>query len=71
MEFQGVVKPRRRGGWIARGLVIEQRSGQRFETQVGPREFPDKPSGIAWLTEAATGLGIGKPAIATLALSGR
>jgi hypothetical protein len=71
MEFQGMVKPRRRGGWIARGVVVEQRSGQRFETQVGPREFADGPASIAWLTEAAVLLGIGKPAIATLTLIGR
>ena len=71
MEFQGVVKPRRRGGWVARGVVVEQRSGQRFETQVGPREFPDKPAGVAWLTAEAGRLGIGEPAIAMLAGSAR
>ena len=71
MEFQGVVKPRRRGGWIARGIVVEQRSGQRFETQIGPKEFADKPASVAWLTEAAARLGIGKPSIATLAVAGR
>jgi hypothetical protein len=70
MEFQGMVKPRRRGGWIARGLVVEQRFGQRFETQIGPREFPDQGAGVAWLTEAAARLQIVKPAIVTLAAAG-
>ena len=71
MKFQGMVKPRRRGGWIARGLVLEQRSGQLFETQIGPKEFADKVASVAWLTEAAARLGIAKPAIAMLATAGR
>jgi hypothetical protein len=71
MEFQGVVKPRRRGGWIARGLIVEQRFGQRVETQIGPKEFADQPASVAWLTEAAARLGIGQPVIATMAFSVR
>jgi hypothetical protein len=71
MEFQGVVKPRRRGGWIARGLIVEQRSGQRFETQIGPREFADQGAGLTWLTEAASRLEISEPAIVTLSAGGR
>jgi hypothetical protein len=71
MEFKGTVKPRRRGGWIARGLVVEHRFGQVFETQIGPREFTDKPACVAWLNDAAARLGIGRPHIATLVTSGR
>ena len=71
MEFTGTVKPRRRGGWIARGLIVEHRFGQVFETQIGPREFRDKPASVAWLSEAATRLGFARPHIATLATSGR
>ena len=71
IEFQGVVKPRRRGGWIARGLIVEQRFGQRVATQIGPREFADQPAGVAWLTEIAARLEVGGPAIATFAVAGR
>ena len=66
MEFKGIVKPHRRGGWVARGLLIEQRFGQIFETQIGPREFGDRLASVAWLTDAAKGLGIGRPRIETL-----
>jgi hypothetical protein len=69
MEFSGTVRPARRGGWIARGVIIEQRSGQVFETQVGPRQFSDRPDSVAWLKERAVRLGFGKPAIAVLANS--
>lgn len=71
MEFSGIVKPRRRGGWIARGVIVEQRFGQIVETQIGPREFADQPASVAWLSEAAARLGIVQPAIATMAGSGR
>jgi hypothetical protein len=71
MEFNGIVKPRRRGGWIARGLVVEQRFGQLVETQIGPREFADQSASVTWLTDAARRLGIGRPQIATLTVSRR
>jgi hypothetical protein len=66
MNFKGTVKPRRRGGWIARGLIVEERHGQVFETQVGPREFAEKKAGSSWLEEVAKQLGYGKPTIAVL-----
>ncbi len=71
MEFSGIVKPRRRGGWIARGLIVEQRFGQLFETQIGPREFADQSASVTWLADAAMRLGIGRPQIATLAATRR
>jgi hypothetical protein len=64
MNFKGTVKPRRRGGWIARGLIVEERSGQIFETQVGPREFADAKACSIWLAAVAKQLGCGRPAIA-------
>jgi len=66
MNFKGTVKPRRRGGWIARGLIVEERSGQVFETQVGPREFDEPKASADWLREVARTMGYSKPAIAVL-----
>jgi hypothetical protein len=71
MQFNGTIKPRRRGGWIARGVIVEHRFGQIFETQVGPREFADQPSCVAWLADAAKRLGARRPRIATLVASDR
>lgn len=71
MEFRGTVKPRRRGGWIARAVLVEQRFGQLVETQIGPKELPDQPTCVVWLTDAAVRFGAGQPKIVTLAGSGR
>jgi hypothetical protein len=66
MNFKGTVKPRRRGGWIARGLIIEERYGQVFETQVGLREFDEPKASSDWLREVAKNMGYTKPAIVVL-----
>ena len=71
MEFSGTVKPRRRGGWIARGVILEQRFGQIVETQVGPKELPDRDTCVAWLNHAAAQLGIERPRIATASTPSR
>lgn len=51
--MNGVVKPMRRGGWSGRGLIATVEHGQRFETQVGPREFGSKQDAIDWLQQMA------------------
>ena len=66
MNFKGTVKPRRRGAWIARGLIVEERSGQVFETQIGPREFDEPKASADWLREVARTMGHTKPTIAVL-----
>ena len=51
--MDGVVKAMRRGGWSARGVIIDVRHGQIFETQIGPREFPAEKAARDWLCDAA------------------
>ncbi len=65
MKFNGTIKPRRRGGWIARGLIVEVRSGQIVETQIGPREFAERKAGSNWLEQVAKELGC-RPTIALM-----
>ena len=52
--MEGVVKAMRRGGWSARGVILQVRHGQIFETQIGPREFPAEKAARDWLSEIAT-----------------
>jgi hypothetical protein len=52
-RFDGVVKPMRRGGWSARGVVIVTQHGQLIETQIGPREFPGVEASMEWLRGVA------------------
>ena len=66
MDFKGIVKPRRRGGWIARGLIVEERHGQIFETQIGPREFAEPATSLQWLREVATQMGCSRPELAVV-----
>ena len=56
--FEGTIRPLRRGGWTARGLVVANRHGQLIETQVGPKAFFTDVSCDAWLRAAAAGLNI-------------
>lgn len=51
--MNGMVKPMRRGGWSGRGLIATVRQGQRFETQIGPRQFDRKQDAIDWLQQVA------------------
>ena len=53
LKFDGVVKPLRRGGWRARGLVTTVQHGQRGETQIGPRPFDAEDVATAWLHRIA------------------
>ena len=53
-RFEGIVKPLRRGGWSARGLVVATQHGQLIETQIGPKEFDAKESSVEWLRQVAS-----------------
>jgi hypothetical protein len=53
LRFDGVVKPMRRGGWSARGVVVATQHGQLIETQIGPREFAAVEASTQWLRAAA------------------
>jgi hypothetical protein len=53
-----VIRELRRGGWRARGVVRTQRSGQIFETQVGPRAFENQEASREWLRDVAIRLAI-------------
>ena len=56
--FEGTIRPLRRGGWAARGMVIANRHGQLIETQIGPMAFDSEDMCDAWLRAAAAGLNI-------------
>ncbi|MEO6394318.1 MAG: hypothetical protein ABIO40_00220 [Devosia sp.] len=58
LRFDGIVKPLRRGGWSARGVVIATRHGQLIETQIGPKEFPERELSEHWLRQIAAELSI-------------
>jgi hypothetical protein len=51
--MDAVVKPMRRGGWSARGLIVSVRHGLLIETQVGPRQFSGRDAALEWLKQAA------------------
>ena len=51
--FEGTIREHRRGGWNARGAVLTQRSGQIFETQLGPRAFESEEDSREWLHRSA------------------
>jgi hypothetical protein len=53
LRFDGVVKPLRRGGWSARGVITAVRAGQLLQTQVGPRAFEAVEDSAAWLRQVA------------------
>ena len=53
LRFDGVVKPLRRGGWSARGVIVATQHGQLIETQIGPKEFDGSDASTAWLYQAA------------------
>ena len=53
LRFDGVVKPLRRGGWSARGVIVATQHGQLIETQIGPKEFDGSDASMAWLYRAA------------------
>ena len=53
LRFSGVVKPMRRGGWSARGLIESGRHGQLIDTQIGPIEFAAKEVATEWLRQIA------------------
>jgi hypothetical protein len=52
-SMDGVVRAMRRGGWSARGVIVDVRHGQIFETQIGPREFPAEKAAREWLRDVA------------------
>ena len=58
IRFEGSIRELRRGGWRARGVVRTQRSGQIFETQIGPRAFENQEASSDWLRDVATRLAI-------------
>ena len=51
--MDAVVKPMRRGGWSARGMIVSVRHGLIIETQVGPKQFAGKDAALEWLKQAA------------------
>ena len=51
--MDGVVKPMRRGGWSARGLIVSVQHGLLVETQVGPKQFAAQEAAVEWLKQAA------------------
>ena len=63
--FRGTIRPLRRGGFAARGLLVVARSSQVYETQVGPREFASEDLCDAWLRSAAAGMKVERVQIVT------
>ncbi len=61
--MDGIVKAMRRGGWSARSVIVTVRHGQIFETQVGPRQFPEEKAARDWLREVAAAHSIKAPRI--------
>jgi hypothetical protein len=51
--MDAVVKPMRRGGWSARGMIVSVQHGLLIETQVGPKQFAGKEAALEWLKQAA------------------
>jgi hypothetical protein len=51
--MDAVVKPMRRGGWSARGMIVSVQHGLLTETQVGPKQFAGQEAALEWLKQAA------------------
>jgi len=53
IRFEGVVKPARRGGWSARGVIISVAHSQLVDTRIEPRAFAGLEPATEWLREVA------------------
>jgi hypothetical protein len=51
--MDAVVRPMRRGGWSARGMIVSVRHGLLIENQVGPKQFAGKEAALEWLKREA------------------
>ena len=53
IRFEGVVKPARRGGWTARGVITSVMHSQRIDTAIEPRAFAGVEPATQWLRKMA------------------